>query len=183
MSLTFILGGARSGKSAYAEKLAAEFGGDVIYCATAEIYDDEMRERVRQHQTRRPAVWRTVEAPRCTAEKLTAALKERPAKCVLLDCLSILTSNVLLGLPEDISEADAFAALREQELDALYALVKAAPEVAFIFVSNEVGMDVVPATKLGRTYRDLLGRANQSAAAEADRVWFLIAGIPLKVKG
>ncbi len=183
MSLTFILGGARSGKSAYAEKLAAEFGDGVIYCATAEIYDDEMRERVRQHQSRRPAAWRTVEAPRSAAEKLAAALEERPAKCVLLDCLSILTSNVLLGLPEDICEADAFAALRERELDALYALVKKTPEVNFMIVSNEVGMDVVPATKLGRIYRDLLGRANQSAAAEADAVWLLVAGIPLKIKG
>ncbi len=182
MSLTFVLGGARSGKSTYAEKLAAEYGDEVIYCATAEIYDDEMRERVRQHQSRRPAAWRTVEAPHAAAEKLAAALRDRPAKCVLLDCLSILTSNVLLTLPEDIHEADAFETLRDRELTALYALIKATPEVRFILVSNEVGMGVVPATTLGRTYRDLLGRANQSAAAEADDVWFMIAGIPMKIK-
>ncbi len=182
MSLTFVLGGARSGKSTYAEKLAAEYGDEVIYCATAEIYDDEMRERVRQHQSRRPAAWRTVEAPHAAAEKLASALRDRPAKCVLLDCLSILTSNVLLTLPEEIHEADAFETLREQELTALFALIKSTPEVRFILVSNEVGMGVVPATTLGRTYRDLLGRANQSAAAEADDVWFMIAGIPMKIK-
>ena len=182
MSLTFVLGGARSGKSTYAEKLAAEYGDDVIYCATAEIYDEEMRERVRQHRSRRPAAWRTIEAPHAAAEKLAEALKERAAKCVLLDCLSILTSNVLLTLPEDVYEKDAFETLKEQELTALYALIKATPEVRFILVSNEVGMGVVPATTLGRTYRDLLGRANQSAAAEADDVWFMVAGIPMKIK-
>lgn len=181
-NLVLILGGARSGKSSLAEQRALAYGSSVIYCATAEILDDEMRDRVRRHQNRRPSEWRTVEAPRKTAEKLEAALAERPADCVLLDCLSILTSNVLLSLDENVGEAEAFAELRTLELDALLSLITAHPETCFLIVSNEVGMGVVPAYKLGRTYRDMLGRANQTVAASAAEVIFMIAGIPMTIK-
>ncbi|MBQ6518200.1 MAG: bifunctional adenosylcobinamide kinase/adenosylcobinamide-phosphate guanylyltransferase [Anaerolineaceae bacterium] len=181
-NLTFILGGARSGKSALAEQRAREYGRSVIYCATAEILDEEMRDRVARHRSRRPSEWRTVEAPHDAAGKLAAALAEEEADCVLFDCLSILSSNVLLSLDEKVGEAEAFAALCEQELDALFALIAAHPQTRFILVSNEVGMGVVPAYKLGRTYRDLLGRANQAAAARAGEVIFMIAGIPLRIK-
>ncbi len=181
-NLTFILGGARSGKSALAEKRAREFGDSVIYCATAEILDEEMAERVSIHRSRRPQGWRTVEAPRGAAERLSEALKAESAECVLLDCLSVLTSNVLLTLDEDVNEADAFAALRERELDALLELIAGTPETHWIIVSNEVGMGVVPAYKLGRTYRDLLGRANQAAAAAAGEVIFMIAGIAVPIR-
>lgn len=181
-NLTFILGGARSGKSALAEQRAREFGDSVIYCATAEILDDEMERRVALHRSRRPENWRTAEAPHYAAECLKAALAEQPAGCILLDCLSVLTSNVLLSLDENVSEADAFTALREQELDALLDLIAETPQTRWIIVSNEVGMGVVPAYKLGRTYRDLLGRANQAAAAAAGEVVFMIAGIPMRIK-
>ena len=181
-NLTFILGGARSGKSALAEQRAAEFGSSVIYCATAEILDEEMEKRIAIHQSRRPKGWRTVEAPQHAAEKLHAELNSRGADCVLFDCLSVLTSNVLLTLDENVSEADAFSALRARELDALLELIEKTPETHWILVSNEVGMGVVPAYKLGRTYRDLLGRANQAAAAAAGEVLFMIAGIPMKIK-
>ena len=181
-NLTFILGGARSGKSAYAEKRAREFGNNVIYCASAEILDEEMRDRVRRHQDRRPPAWRTVEAPHHAAEKLQAALEQRSADCVLFDCLSILSSNVLLTLDENVSEAEAYEALCEQELNALFQLIEAHPETHWLIVSNEVGMGVVPAYKLGRTYRDMLGRANQSAAAKACEVIFMIAGIEVRIK-
>lgn len=181
-NLTFILGGARSGKSAYAEQRAGEYEDDVIYCATAQILDDEMRDRVMRHQKRRPQAWRTVEAPHQAAEKLQQALTEFPAKCVLFDCLSVLSSNVLLSLGEDTGEAEAFEALCTQELDELFSLIGKHPETHFLLVSNEVGMGVVPAYKLGRTYRDMLGRANQAAAARAGEVIFMIAGIPMTVK-
>ena len=182
-NLTFILGGARSGKSSYAEQRARETGSSVIYCATAEILDDEMAARVVKHRSRRPETWHTVEAPSDTAEKLRSALAEYHAESVLLDCLSVLASNVLLSLPEDIDEAAAFEALRERELDKLLALISQTPEIRWIIVSNEVGMGVVPAYKLGRTYRDLLGRANQAVAAAAGEVTFMIAGIPVRIKG
>ena len=181
-NLTFILGGARSGKSACAEKLAREYGEDVIYCATAEILDEEMRDRVKRHQDRRPYGWRTVEAPHNAAERLQEALSEKDAACVLLDCLSILSSNVLLSLDENTGEAEAYGALRRQELDSLFALIGAHPRTRWLIVSNEVGKGVVPAYKLGRTYRDMLGRANQAAAAHAGEVIFMIAGIEIKIK-
>lgn len=181
-NLTFILGGARSGKSSLAEKRAREFGNSVIYCATAEVLDDEMEKRVAIHRSRRPEGWRTVEAPHKAAENLRAAINTENTACVLLDCLSVLTSNVLLSLDENIAEADAFKALREQELDALFALIAETPQTHWFIVSNEVGMGVVPAYKLGRTYRDMLGRANQAAAAKAGEVIFMIAGIPLPVR-
>ena len=182
-NLTFILGGARSGKSAFAEQRAREYGDDVIYCATAEVFDDEMRDRVARHQQRRPAAWRTVEAPCSAAEKLSCALKDKGTSCVLFDCLSVLTSNVLLSLDENIGESEAFEVLCGKELDALFNLIQAHPETHWLIVSNEVGMGVVPAYKLGRTYRDLLGRANQMAAAFAGEVIFMVAGIPVTISG
>ncbi|MBQ6505052.1 MAG: bifunctional adenosylcobinamide kinase/adenosylcobinamide-phosphate guanylyltransferase [Flexilinea sp.] len=182
-NLTFILGGARSGKSALAEARAREHGDNVIYCATAEILDEEMKDRVRRHRERRPQPWRTVEAPRKAAEKLADAMKAKAADCVLFDCLSVLSSNVLLSLYENIGEAAAFEALCRRELDALLRLVAAYPETHWIIVSNEVGMGVVPAYKMGRTYRDMLGRANQAVASKAGEVIFMIAGIPVRIKG
>lgn len=181
-NLTFILGGARSGKSTLAEQRASEYGSSVIYCATAEILDEEMRRRVEIHRSRRPAAWRTVDAPHGAASHLEQALHEKPAGCILLDCLSVLTSNVLLSLDENIPEAEAFSTLCAQELDPLFRLIAETPETRWIVVSNEVGMGVVPAYKLGRTYRDLLGRANQAMAAKAGEAFFMLAGIPMKIK-
>ena len=154
----------------------------MIYCATAEILDREMADRVQRHQQRRPQTWLTVEAPHHAAEKLETALHTRSASCVLLDCLSILASNVLLTLDENVGEAEAYDTLWQQEMESLFTLISAHPETHWFIVSNEVGMGVVPAYKLGRTYRDMLGRANQAAAARAAEVIFMIAGIPLTIK-
>ncbi len=181
-NLTFILGGARSGKSTLAEQRAREYGPSVIYCATAEILDEEMKQRIAIHRSRRPEGWRTVEAPHNAAGCLEASFRKMSAECVLLDCLAVLTSNVLLSLDEDIPEAEAFETLRKQELDKLLELIRLTPETHWIIVSNEVGMGVVPAYKLGRTYRDLLGRANQTVASKAGEVIFMIAGIPMTIK-
>ncbi len=181
-NLTFILGGARSGKSSLAEQRTMEYGSSVIYCATAEVLDDEMEKRVAIHRSRRPEGWRTVEAPSGAAQKLKDELTGRNADCVLFDCLSILTSNVLLTLDENVSESEAFSVLRSRELDALLQLIEDTPRTHWFLVSNEVGMGVVPAYKLGRTYRDLLGRANQAAAAAAGEMIFMVAGIPVRIK-
>lgn len=180
-NLTFILGGARSGKSTLAEKLAAEYGGQVLYVATAEVRDGEMKSRIEQHKQRRPAEWDTLEAPISVAASLEDRIRITRPSVVLLDCLSLLVSNALLSLPEGKDEAYYWGKM-QPEIHFLLKTVAAHPEIQFIFVSNEVGEGIVPAYPLGRSYRDLLGRVNQSAASCAARVRFMIAGIPLSVK-
>ena len=165
-------GGARSGKSLRAEQYAAGFGQPVIYIATAEAGDDEMRQRIRMHQSRRPASWSTIESPAAVAPAL--AKLDRGA-VVLLDCLSLLVSNLLLA-----HEADPAPAV-EAEVASIIA-ANAERELTLIVVSNEVGMGIVPAYPLGRTYRDLLGRANQQVAAAAAEVYLLVCGIPVEVR-
>jgi len=176
--LILILGGARSGKSAYAETLAGQLGQSVLYIATAEAKDQEMAERIMVHRQARPPTWDTLEAPQHVAIAL-AALDPRP-DAILLDCLTLLVSNMMLaqeGEPPDHIETAVLA-----EIEAILAVQveKAAP---LIVVSNEVGLGVVPPSRLGRLYRDLLGRANQQLAARADQVIFMVAGLPLTVKG
>jgi adenosylcobinamide kinase / adenosylcobinamide-phosphate guanylyltransferase len=181
--LTLVLGGARSGKSSYAEALATQRGGYVLYVATAEGWDEEMRLRITAHKAQRPSYWRTVEAPRNPGRAVLAALDDQavtPA-VVLVDCLTLLANNVLITLPESAREAEATAALM-QEVDELLAAWQAS-NAEWIIVSNEVGLGIVPAYPLGRLYRDALGRANQRIAAVADTVVFMLAGIPMMVKG
>jgi adenosylcobinamide kinase / adenosylcobinamide-phosphate guanylyltransferase len=185
--LTLVLGGARSGKSSYAEALAADHsadqGGGVLYVATAEAWDDEMRRRIAAHKAQRPAHWRTVEAPRYPGTAICAAWNELggPPNVVLVDCLTLLANNVLITLPEDATEAAATAALMEEVEGLLAAWDTCGGE--WIVVSNEVGLGIVPAYPLGRLYRDALGRGNQRLAAVADTVVFMVAGIPMRVKG
>jgi adenosylcobinamide kinase/adenosylcobinamide-phosphate guanylyltransferase len=187
--MTLILGGARSGKSTYAEQLAAADGGPVLYVATAQAWDEEMRVRIAAHRAQRPAGWRTLEAPRQVGAAVTASMLATPATLppagdapgvVLVDCLTLLANNVLMALPEKAGEGEAAAALMA-EVDGLL-VAYAASAAAWILVSNEVGLGIVPAYPLGRVYRDALGRANQRLAAASDRVLFMVAGLPLTVK-
>jgi adenosyl cobinamide kinase/adenosyl cobinamide phosphate guanylyltransferase/sugar phosphate isomerase/epimerase len=178
-ALTFILGGARSGKSAYAQALARQNGGSVLYVATAAAGDDEMTARIAAHRAERPAAWRTIEAPLQVGQAISKALAEQPADVILLDCLTLLASNVLLQLPETTSEREATAALLT-EVEALLAC-RAHSNAHWIIVSNEVGLGLVPPYPLGRLYRDALGRANQKLAAAATEALFLVAGLPLKI--
>ena len=189
-NLILILGGARSGKSTYAEQRAYELGGDrVLYVATAEAKDEEMRQRVVKHRASRPASWRTLEAPENVGQAIRQAAGERPV--ILVDCLTVLVSNRLLAAsgpeedPFDAPSADPFdEAIEADVLAEVEALAACAREIDanLIVVSNEAGMGVVPPYELGRAYRDLLGRANQVLARHADEVHFLIAGIPMRVK-
>lgn len=176
--ITLILGGARSGKSDYAERLAAELGQHVLYIATAEAGDEEMAQRIAAHRAARPATWQTVEAPRYIGAAL-AEVQERP-DAILLDCLTLLASNLLLAM-ESEPQAAIEAALRV-ELESLLAAQQRLA-ASLIMVSNEVGLGLVPPYPLGRVYRDVLGRANQYLAARADRVIFMVAGIAMIVKG
>lgn len=179
--LTFILGGARSGKSSYAEKLAVARGTRVAYVATAQAWDEEMTLRIANHQAQRPAHWQTVEAPTDVGAALAQAeIVAGDWQVILVDCLTLLASNVMLKLPEPVGIPEAEAALRV-EVDALLAAY-AASKASWIVVSNEVGLGIVPAYPLGRAYRDALGRANQQIAAVADEVLFMVAGLPMRVK-
>lgn len=177
-SLTLILGGARSGKSSYAQQLARERGGDqVLFVATAQALDGEMAARIQAHRRERPSAWRTLEAPRHTGDAIARA---EPSAVVLVDCLTLLVSNAVLALPESAGakEAEGAALAEVEELLATFKSSKA----NWIVISNEVGMGLVPPYPVGRAYRDALGRANQCLAAEADQVLFMVAGIPMKVK-
>ncbi|MEP9388533.1 bifunctional adenosylcobinamide kinase/adenosylcobinamide-phosphate guanylyltransferase [Mesorhizobium sp. KR9-304] len=165
--LTFIIGGARSGKSAHAEKLVTARPGPWTYIATAEAYDDEMAERIAVHRVRRGAGWTTVDAPLDLAQALRTVPDDRP---VLIDCLTLWLSNHMLA-EHDI---DALSAELEEVL--------ASPRGPWFVVSNEVGMGIVPDNRLARRFRDAQGRLNQRVAACADRVLFLVAGLPLQVK-
>ncbi len=179
-TLTLILGGARSGKSTHGEQLAAAHGGKILYVATAQAWDDEMTQRIAAHRAQRPADWRTLEAPTGVGEAIIQALAAGPADLVLLDCLTLLTSNVILALPDPITTAGAEAAIAQEVNDLCAAYV--AGSASWIIVSNEVGLGIVPEYPLGRHYRDALGRANQRLAACADRVLFMVAGLPMTVK-
>lgn len=177
--LIFILGGARSGKSSYAQRIAGELGGSsVTYVATAEAGDDEMRARIATHRSERPAEWRTVEAPRLAGLDLTALAGD--VRVVVLDCLTLLVSNAIIAAGDDWngSTAEAAAGL---EVDALLAAYHKG-NATWIVISNEVGMGLVPPYPLGRVYRDALGRANQQIAAAADRVLLLVAGLAWELK-
>ena len=178
IEVTLVLGGARSGKSSYAEQLAGQLGQRVLYIATAEAQDEEMAARIAAHRQARPADWSTLEAPRQLSTALATVAK--PPEVLLLDCLTLLVSNTVLAMesqPKSEIEAAVFA-----EIDAL---VDAQVQwgVPLIVVSSEVGLGLVPTYTLGRLYRDVLGRANQYLAALADRVLFMVAGLPLVVKG
>ena len=172
--MTFIIGGARSGKSTLAEQLARQ-GERVLYVATAEGRDEEMRRRI----AARPEHWDTVEEPL----ELVAAL--RPIRdrydTVLVDCLTLWVSNLL---QQRQAAGEAEDAIEERILNAARELLQlvASSGAGWIMVSNEVGLGVVPGSPLGRSYRDLLGRVNQLAAAHARQVYLMVAGLPLQVK-
>ena len=166
-SLTFVLGGARSGKSRYAEGLVAALPPLWLYVATAEAGDHEMAARIRAHRSRRGPSWRTIEAPR----DLPAALAACEGMPVLIDCLTLWLSNLLLA------NADI-----DQETERLErSLAEAAAPI--VLVANEVGSGIVPDHPLGRKFRDLQGLLNQRIAARADRVVLMVAGLPVAVKG
>ena len=167
-SSLFVLGGARSGKSRYAQSRAEAAPGDPVFIATAEAFDDEMRERIARHRADRDTRWRTVEAPHALPAAIDALNDAKSV--VLVDCLTLWVSNLLLA------NADIPAAGREL-CDAI-----ARFEGALILVANEVGLGIVPDNALARRFRDEAGRLHQNLAAQAGRVVFMVAGLPMQVK-
>ena len=170
-----ILGGARSGKSHFAQELAKKLGDKVLFVATGEALDEEMQARISEHKKARPKNWRTLEIPTGIGKGIEQQIGD--AEVVIIDCLTLLVSNLLRGEP-NCPEAEKRVTTEIDELlacmDKLYA--------SFVIVSNEVGMGLVPETRLGRIYRDLLGKANQLMAQHISEVYLMIVGIPFKVK-
>ncbi|MCL2336946.1 MAG: bifunctional adenosylcobinamide kinase/adenosylcobinamide-phosphate guanylyltransferase [Firmicutes bacterium] len=167
-----VTGGARSGKSEVAEQLAAGFTGPVIYLATAGVCDEEMKQRVHKHRERRPAHWVTVEE----TQRLTMVLEKAAiGSCVLVDCLTLWLTNLLLD-ESPLEEKEILA-----ELARLIETARSR-DLTLILVSNQVGCGVVPENRLARLFRDLAGLVNRQAAAQADLVYLVTAGIPVELK-
>lgn len=182
MSRTLVLGGARSGKSAHAERLAAQSGKEVIYVATAGAGDAEMARRIALHREGRPAHWITVEEPLALAAAL--AQWRAPHRLVLVDCLTLWLTNLLFADGTDYPDVGAIALparFHAERAALLEQLSSGAGDV--VFVSNEVGMGIVPFGAVTRAFADEAGRLNQAVAAVCDNVVFVAAGLPLVLKG
>ncbi|XSG76215.1 bifunctional adenosylcobinamide kinase/adenosylcobinamide-phosphate guanylyltransferase [Herpetosiphon llansteffanensis] len=170
--LVLFTGGARSGKSWRAEQYASQQAEQVYYIATAQAGDAEMQQRIGLHQAQRPRHWQTIEAPLAASQGLCQL---PTGSVVLLDCLTLLVSNLLLAneaQPEPVIQTEIAAMLAAQQ----------ARDLHLIIVTNEVGMGIVPAYALGRIYRDLIGRANQQIAAAANEVYLVVAGMPIEIR-
>lgn len=189
--MVLILGGARSGKSAFAERLAAGSGRSVAFIATATASDDEMRERIARHRASRPKGWHTLEEPLDLATAVRQA--SELADVLLLDCVTLWLGNVLSqesGQHERDDEGEEFYTTGKlfderalQEIETMLGVVKSlAPNKMLIAVTNEVGLGIVPAYPLGRLYRDTLGYVNQRLAQAADRVYLMVAGLAVDIK-
>lgn len=166
--IRFVLGGARSGKSAYAESLALKSGGDLVYIATAEIFDEEMEARIDLHRQRRGPEWKLVEAPVDLPQAIRASDGENTV--ILVDCLSVWTTNLLIH-DQDIAQS------RDSLLETLRDC-----HGSLVLVASETGLGIVPDNALSRRFRDANGLLNQAVAATADEVFFMIAGIALRIK-
>ncbi|MDH4135138.1 MAG: bifunctional adenosylcobinamide kinase/adenosylcobinamide-phosphate guanylyltransferase [Anaerolineae bacterium] len=183
--LILVLGGARSGKSTYAQQLAGETTADpsrVAYVATGIACDDEMRARFEQHRRSRPSEWATIEAPTEVAQVIKKAGEEYAV--MIVDCLTTLITNWLAERGPLEEPTESMVELEEAILGRVEDLVRAAEgaKATVILVSNEVGLGVVPSFKAGRVFRDLAGLANQLIAHEADEVYVMWAGIPQRIR-
>lgn len=181
-----IIGGARSGKSTYAEKCARELSENVLYLATAIVTDEDMAMRIQKHRETRPQSWPTIERFKAFDE-LVDCLEFQSCEVLLLDCLTIMMTNLMFDEPIDYDhttpeQLEAVELKIWEEIKKLLCLVRDT-EKHLLIVSNEVGMGLVPSYKLGNYFRDISGRMNQKVAAFADEVTFVAVGLPLKMKG
>jgi len=182
MTRTLVLGGARSGKSGYADRLAIESGKEVVYIATATAGDAEMATRIAHHRAGRPSEWTTVEEPLALGNQLLRW--SSPDRLILVDCLTLWLSNLLFSSGEqypEVGEITLPALFHEQQDMLASALTKCASDV--VLVSNEVGMGIMPFGAISRCFVDEQGRLNQAMAALCDRAVFVAAGLPLVLKG
>lgn len=182
--IILVTGGARSGKSGHAERLAAAKGGAIAYIATAQALDSEMEDRIARHQAQRPPTWQTFEAQ--LAPSVVVEAEGGRHDCILLDCLTVLVTNRILAHEVDWETAspEQVAAIEINVLAEIEALITAAAAIpgTLIAVTNEVGFGIVPGTRLARFFRDCAGRVNQRMAAAADEVHLVVSGIPVPIK-
>ena len=177
-SVTLITGGARSGKSSHALRLAEETGKSVTFLATAQALDEEMSTRIQKHRSERPAHWETLEIP----FDIASCVRQIQSDVVILDCITLLITNLMMKyVKEDLVEEKPFMVAVQKEINKLAGALREQKRDWFI-VSNEVGLGLVPPYQMGRVYRDALGSANQQLARMADRVIFMVSGIPMVVK-
>ncbi len=180
--IILITGGARSGKSKFAQELAIKSGEPVLFVATAEAGDEEMRERIEEHKKARPATWETLEVATHVGSQITQ--KAGRVKTVVVDCITLLVNNIFLKYCQPDGEGIDAARVEKEIMAEIAELAGCIGQVpaSFIIVTNEVGLGIVPANKMGRLYRDFLGRANQVLTKRADEVYLMVSGIPLPIK-
>ena len=178
MKVTLVTGGARSGKSTYAQEMALKAGVPVLFVATAEAGDEDMRKRIEAHKKSRPADWSTLEATSHIGNQITNNIGK--VRLVIVDCITLLVNNIFMGY-DDAIDTDTAEKGVMTEIEELIDCMDMA-KVDFIIVTNETGLGIVPADRVSRLYRDILGRANQRLAQRADEVYMLIAGIPMTLK-
>lgn len=180
-----VTGGARSGKSSFAEQLVAGLGPEIAYIATARAFDAEMEDRIAKHRLQRPAAWQTFEAP--TDPSRIVATQSNRCDALLLDCLTVMITNRMLAQGIDW-EAPTVAQMNATEADILSEInmlleAVAAGRADLVAVTNEVGYGIVPISPLSRFFRDCAGRVNQRMAAAAAEVYLVVSGIPVRIKG
>lgn len=185
--LTLVTGGARSGKSAFAEQMCHDLGEKIGYIATAAALDDGMIERIKRHKERRPDSWSTFEKQQDIDELLNGDGMEQ-YDIFLLDCLTVLTTNVMLSdysIDWDTVPRERINEIENDVLEQVNRMVDAALNGSHhvIVVTNEVGLGIVPENRLARVFRDIAGKANEIVAASAEDVYFVVSGIPMKIKG
>ena len=176
--ITLILGGARSGKSSYAQNLAETTGKSVTFLATAQALDEEMSTRIQKHRTERSANWQTLEVPL----DIASHVGQIKSDVVILDCITLLVTNLMMQfVKDDLVQETTFVPAIQKEISELIRKLRTQSQ-DWIIVSNEVGLGLVPPYQMGRVYRDWLGWANQQLAREADKVILMVAGIPTTIK-
>jgi len=177
-NLTLILGGARSGKSSYAQSLAEESDQSVTFLATAQALDEEMSARIKKHRAERPAGWETLEIPLA----ISSYVQQIKTDVVILDCMTLLVTNLMMQfVKDDLVDETPFTQAVQKEVDDLIAGIREQNQ-HWLIISNEVGLGLVPPYQMGRIYRDLLGWSNQRLARAADKVILMVAGIPMVIK-
>ncbi|MCR8745675.1 bifunctional adenosylcobinamide kinase/adenosylcobinamide-phosphate guanylyltransferase [Romboutsia lituseburensis] len=183
--IILVTGGARSGKSNFAEKLCIDQNNSTAYIATSIPFDDEMKDRVKKHKESRPQNWSTYEI----YKDIYSIIKEisNNHETVILDCVTLLVNNLMFTYDMDIDKAnqEEINELEKYIKDQVKKLIEEIKKtnLYFVVVTNELGMAVVPANKLSRVYTDIVGRINQQIASESDEVYFVVSGIPMKIKG
>ncbi len=185
MCVTLVVGGARSGKSTFAENKAKEYGGNITYLATSVITDESMADRVKKHRAQRPQEWKTIERYKNFSE-LQNDIDFVNSDTIMIDCITTLITNFMIdsGIDFDnckVVEVNNLESKIKEEVLNLISLCRILNK-KLIIVSNEVGLGVVPAYYMGNFFRDISGRINSSIAIEADNVYFTVSGIPMKLK-